>query len=62
MRMSHPGRAVLLDLPNTPFPGTLTPDQQALAAGLRTAWASFAAGDDPSTRSLAWPLFTQVSR
>jgi len=49
----------LFDLPSTPFPGTLTPDQQTLAASMRTAWASFAAGGDPSTRSLAWPLFTQ---
>jgi para-nitrobenzyl esterase len=49
----------LFDLPNTPFPGTLTPDQQALAAAMRTAWASFAAGGDPSTRALAWPAFNQ---
>ena len=49
----------LFDLPNTPFPGTLTPDQQALAAGMRTAWASFAADGNPSTRALAWPSFSQ---
>lgn len=49
----------LFDLPNTPFPGTLTPDQQALAAGMRTAWASFAAEGNPSTPALAWPLFSQ---
>jgi len=47
----------LFDLPNTPFPGTLTRDQQALAASMRTAWASFAASGEPSTRSLAWPSF-----
>jgi para-nitrobenzyl esterase len=49
----------LFDLPNTPFPGTLTPDQQALAAAMRTAWASFAADGDPSTRALAWPAFNR---
>ena len=49
----------LFDLPNTPFPGTLSPDQQALAAGMRTAWASFAADGNPSTRALAWPSFSQ---
>jgi para-nitrobenzyl esterase len=49
----------LFDLPNTPFPGTLTPDQRALAARMRTAWASFAADGNPSTRALAWPSFNQ---
>jgi para-nitrobenzyl esterase len=49
----------LFDLPNTPFPGTLTPNQQALAASMRTAWASFAADGNPSTRALAWPSFSQ---
>ena len=39
----------LFDLPNTPFPGTLNPDQQALAASMRAAWTSFAADGDPST-------------
>src|SRR5882762_1150207 len=32
----------LFDQPNAPFPVTLTPDQQALAASMRTDWASFA--------------------
>jgi para-nitrobenzyl esterase len=47
----------LFDQPNAPFPvtGTLTPDQQALAASMRTAWASFAASGNPSTRALPWP-------
>jgi para-nitrobenzyl esterase len=49
----------LFDLPNAPFAGTLTPDQQALAAAMRTAWASFAADGNPSTRALAWPSFSQ---
>jgi para-nitrobenzyl esterase len=47
----------LFDQPNAPFPvtRTLTPDQQALAASMRTAWASFAASGNPSTRALSWP-------
>ncbi|HMI23958.1 MAG TPA: carboxylesterase family protein [Streptosporangiaceae bacterium] len=47
----------LFDQPNAPFPvtRTLTPDQQALAASMRTAWASFAGTGNPSTRALSWP-------
>jgi para-nitrobenzyl esterase len=45
----------LFDQPNTPFPGTLNGDQQALAASMRTAWASFAATGSPSTAALGWP-------
>ena len=47
----------LFGQPNAPFPvtRTLTPDQQALAASMRTAWASFAASGNPSTRALSWP-------
>ena len=49
----------LFDQPNAPFPvtRTLTPDQQALAASMRTDWASFAASGNPSTRALPWPSF-----
>jgi para-nitrobenzyl esterase len=47
----------LFDQPNTPFPGTLDADQQALAASMRTAWANFAAGGDPSSGALPWPSF-----
>ena len=49
----------LFDQPNAPFPvtGTLTPDQQALAASMRTDWASFAGTGNPSTRALPWPSF-----
>jgi para-nitrobenzyl esterase len=49
----------LFDQPNAPFPvtGTLTPDQQALAASMRTDWASFAASGNPSSRALPWPSF-----
>ena len=45
----------LFDQPNTPV--TLDPDQQALAASMRTDWASFAASGNPSSRALPWPSF-----
>lgn len=45
----------IFDEPTTPLPGTLTSDQQALAASMRTAWASFAANGDPSSGELPWP-------
>jgi para-nitrobenzyl esterase len=45
----------LFDQPNAPFPAALTADQQALAASMRTAWASFAATGNPSARALPWP-------
>jgi para-nitrobenzyl esterase len=32
-------------------------DQQALAAAMRAAWASFAASGDPSTVAVPWPSF-----
>jgi para-nitrobenzyl esterase len=52
----------LFDLPNSPFPVTLDPDQQALAASMRTDWARFALAGNPSSRLLPWPSFngTQV--
>ena len=45
----------LFDRPNTPV--TLTADQQALAASMRTDWASFAGTGNPSSRALPWPSF-----
>ena len=45
----------LFDQPDAPFPATLTAGQQALAASMRTAWATFAASGNPSTRALPWP-------
>ena len=45
----------LFDQPNTPV--TLDPGQQALAASMRTDWASFAASGNPSSRALPWPSF-----
>jgi para-nitrobenzyl esterase len=47
----------LFDQPNAPFPAVLTADQQALAASMRTDWASFAATGNPSSRALPWPSF-----
>jgi para-nitrobenzyl esterase len=49
----------LFDQPNAPFPvtRTLTPGQQALAASMRTDWASFAGTGNPSSRALPWPSF-----
>jgi para-nitrobenzyl esterase len=47
----------LFDQPNAPYPATLSPSQQALAASMRADWASFAARGNPSTRSLPWPSF-----
>jgi para-nitrobenzyl esterase len=45
----------LFDQPNTPV--TLNADQQALAASMRTDWASFAGTGNPSSRALPWPSF-----
>jgi para-nitrobenzyl esterase len=52
----------IFDQPNAPIPGTLDANQQALAAGMRTAWASFAASGDPSTPSLGWPSLDQAQQ
>ena len=47
----------LFDQPNAPFPAMLNANQQALAASMRTDWASFAVTGDPSSRALPWPSF-----
>jgi len=49
----------LFDQPNAPFPvtGTLTPEQEALAASMRTDWARFARTGNPSSHALPWPSF-----
>jgi para-nitrobenzyl esterase len=52
----------LFDLPNAPFPGTLNPDQEALASSMRTAWANFAASGDPSSAAVPWPSFDDGAR
>jgi para-nitrobenzyl esterase len=46
----------LFDLPNTPVPASLNPTQERLAAGMREAWADFAAGKAP------WPKFGSRER
>jgi para-nitrobenzyl esterase len=45
----------LFDLPNSPV--VLNAGQQALAASMRTDWASFAGTGNPSSRALPWPSF-----
>jgi para-nitrobenzyl esterase len=45
----------LFDLPNMPV--VLNPGQQALAASMRTDWASFAGTGNPSSAALPWPSF-----
>jgi para-nitrobenzyl esterase len=52
----------LFDLPNAPFHGTFSPDQQALAASMRAAWANFAATGSPATAALPWPAFGDSAR
>jgi para-nitrobenzyl esterase len=52
----------IFDLPKAPIPGTLNANQQALAARMRAAWASFAANGNPSTPMLAWPSFSHGER
>ncbi len=47
----------LFDQPNAPHPAMLNADQQALAASMRTDWASFAGTGNPSSRALPWPSF-----
>ncbi len=47
----------LFDLPDAPFQEPFSPDQEALAASMRAAWASFAASGNPSTADVRWPAF-----
>jgi para-nitrobenzyl esterase len=48
----------LFGLPNAQAQVTFSPDQEALAANMRAAWASFAASGDPASESnLRWPSF-----
>jgi para-nitrobenzyl esterase len=49
----------IFDLNDAPVQIPLSPDQQALAASMRAAWASFAATGDPAEESnLRWPSFS----
>ena len=47
----------LFDLPDAPLQEPLSPDQQALAATMRTAWANFAATGNPASAAVPWPAF-----
>jgi len=47
----------LFDQPNAPYATPLSPPQEALAAGMRTAWANFAANGDPTSAAVPWPSF-----
>ena len=47
----------LFDLPDAPLQGPLSPDQQVLAAGMRAAWANFAASGNPASAVVPWPAF-----
>jgi len=47
----------LFDQPNAPFATSLNPTQEALAAEMRTAWATFAANGDPTSAAVPWPSF-----
>jgi para-nitrobenzyl esterase len=51
------GFPYLFDLPGAPLQGPLGPDQQALAASMRTAWANFTAGGNPASAATGWPAF-----
>jgi para-nitrobenzyl esterase len=51
----------LFDQPNAPFPATLNPTQEALAAKMRAAWANFAAHGDPASAAVPWPSFNAGS-
>jgi para-nitrobenzyl esterase len=51
----------LFGQPNAPFPATLNPAQEALAASMRAAWANFAAHGDPASAAVPWPSFNTGS-
>ena len=52
----------LFNLPNAPYPTTLNPGQQALAASMQAAWARFAATGNPATAAVPWPSFVGGAR
>jgi para-nitrobenzyl esterase len=51
----------LFDQPNAPYATPLNPDQEALAASMRQAWANFAAAGDPASAAVPWPAFNGTS-
>jgi para-nitrobenzyl esterase len=52
----------LFDLPDAGNQAPFSTDQEALAAGMRAAWARFAATGNPSAWGLWWPSFDRRSR
>jgi para-nitrobenzyl esterase len=53
----------LFDLPTAPIPGTLTAQQQTLAASMKRYWANFAARGIPSSAGdPRWPRFNRDSQ
>jgi len=61
-RRTHRRSSTASVSPTRPPPARSPADQQALAASMRAAWASFAADGDPSTQARAWPSFNQGER
>jgi para-nitrobenzyl esterase len=51
----------LFDQPNAPYATALNPDQEALAASMRQAWANFAADGNPTSAADPWPAFNGTS-
>ncbi len=48
----------LFDLSNTPYPGVLSPQQEALATSMRRDWTDFATDGNPSSSGVVpWPRF-----
>ena len=53
----------LFGLSNTPYPGVLSPQQEALATSMRRSWTNFATDGNPaSSGAVAWPRFTGVTQ
>jgi para-nitrobenzyl esterase len=50
----------LFDLPDAPFQGPLSADQERLAARMRKAWVNFARRGDPSSSAVSWPAFDEA--
>jgi para-nitrobenzyl esterase len=51
----------VFDQPNAPHATALNPTQEALAASMRAAWASFATTGDPASAAVPWPSFNAGS-
>jgi para-nitrobenzyl esterase len=52
-----------MDLPTAVFPGTLSAQQQRLAATMKGYWTNFAKRGFPSSAGTpSWPLFNSVTQ